>query len=321
MKHSSILSALVLLTVNVLAQSHPKVDQTVDYSTSQRYYETQVAIDQDFEITEKNLPGDLNYFIVISKAYEQSISQAEFTKIRRFTDNGSIHLRAKTDTTIWNLIFTTETKIRPNTNFAFVSLIKSLNGEKAENELFDAFLKLNLGKKSLGFALAGFEFNFSDSTEQSTTDVLTEAMFSVNHFLGVRSDRIASYKRGAFLGGGAKIFVQRIYVGAHVGIMEISGPFITTYFFAGYYHDPYASGVEDNDENSSGPRHFRNNFYTEFAISASDSKVPVLSDIRLKVGILFPFKGRKDKDNIGPLTEDIKHRIALEVPIDKIFTF
>ena len=78
--------------------------------------------------------------------------------------------------------------------------------------------------------------------------------------------------------------------------------------------------MTDADGNPIG-RNFKNNVYTEFVVQAEDSNIEILSDVRLKVGIMFPFKGKEQSFSSKPKDHDIEHRISLSIPLGKIFKF
>ncbi|HEX8060520.1 MAG TPA: hypothetical protein VF473_06265 [Cyclobacteriaceae bacterium] len=214
----------------------------------------------------------------------------------------------------------TNTEYRPNCNFIFLSAIRSVAGTAPSNEFFDLNLKFNYGGH--WFTLLGLDLSLSPPAKTDSTQLrINEAFASANIFFP-RGPALISGKlnRAMFAGGGAKVFNQRPYGGLHLGSLEINGPLFSSYLFAGYYRELYGGYAKVQNEKSAVL--FRNNFYAECALAFDNKKdvAGILSDIRIKIGILAPFT-HSDQDIVKPGSKDVQYRIVLEVPIGGIFKF
>jgi hypothetical protein len=151
---------------------------------------------------------------------------------------------------------------------------------------------------------------------------ITEGLITVNWFPFDNGIELSSgeLKRAFFVGAGAKIFNQVPYVGGHVGSIEINGPLLSSYVMIGYYFNAYGRyAITPSEEN---PVNFRNNIYSEFTLAFDNKKniAGILSDIRIKLGMMFPFTS-SENDLVKPIGKDIQYRLVLEVPIGGIFKF
>ncbi len=335
----ALLTVLMALSIFHANGQKAPLKFSIDLSSNEDYnQEYIVELKEKFQLQLQNLGANSSFYIIVDET-KHEITQDIFEQEWQLDKPGKLELQLIADSKEWKITIKTSDQIGSNPNFAFVSLIKSIDGEKAENELFDAFVKFNFrfnplgwlfktdqyGKPVNAFSMAGVEFNFSAADSTSSTNTLKEANASMNFLLMSKEmlQNISEYKRGWFLGAGTKVFDERLYVGVHTGALEFGGPFVTTYLLSGFYHDVYASPTTDptTEDELANPRQFRNNIYTEFAISAQGADIPILSSIRIKVGLLYPFRGKKDGHNLGPYKKDVKHRIVLEVPIDEILKF
>lgn len=216
----------------------------------------------------------------------------------------------------------TNTPYKPNANFIFLSAIRSVAGTARASEFFDINLKFNyLGNM---FTLFGLDLSLSPtqgSSNDTTQLKVNEGLATVNIFFHTR-EMLSSglLNRAMFFGGGVKIFNRQPYLGVHLGSLEINGPLFSSYLTAGYYRNAYGRYV--TTWNDSLPLNFRNNFYTECTLAFDNKKdvAGILSDIRLKLGIMSPFT-HSDKDIVKPLAKDVQYRIVLEVPIGGIYKF
>ena len=224
----------------------------------------------------------------------------------------------------WIIEIDASGKPKPNANFFFISAIRSVAGNKPDSELFDLFFKFKYGKNDGWFSILAADLALNSSGSTDTTAIrINEGMANINMWWPGREEKIETYRRLLFLGGGLKIFNERMYAGGHLGSMEINGPFFSSYVLAGYYKDVFLSSSALM--NPDGPNNFRHNLYAEVAISANGTQVPIISDLRIKIGLMVPIgpsDGIKAADQaINRTNEDVITRIVLEVPIGKIFTF
>jgi hypothetical protein len=218
------------------------------------------------------------------------------------------------------LKLSTNTTYRPNCNFIFLSAIRSVAGIPPSNEFFDLNLKFNYGGNM--FTLFGLDLSLSPPAKTDSTQLrINEGLATVNIFFH-KGEKLASgtLSRALFTGGGLKVFNQRAYMGAHIGSLEINGPLFSSYLFAGYYRDVYGGYAKIQNEKNAVL--FRNNFYSECALAFDNKKdiAGILSDIRIKLGIICPFTN-SSKDIVKPGSKDVQYRLVLEVPIGGIYKF
>lgn len=218
---------------------------------------------------------------------------------------------------IYSISITTESEYKPNANFIFLSAIRSVAGQAQTNEFFDLNLKFNyLGR---WFTLFGLDLSLSPADSGQLR--INEGLVTVNCFWNTENTLFdGSLSRAFFMGAGAKIFNQEPYLGVHVGSLEINGPLFSSYALIGYYVNAY--GGYATIPNNQDAINFRNNIYSEFTLAFDNKKnvVGILSDIRIKLGMMFPFTNNS-KDIVKPGSKDIQYRLVLEVPIGGIFKF
>ncbi len=210
----------------------------------------------------------------------------------------------------------TEDTYRPNSSFIFISAIRSVAGEAQPNEFFDLNLKFNYLKRM--FTLFGLDLQLAPADSGQVR--ITEGMLTANWFVNSQQMlRSGDINRAFFLGGGLKIFNQYPYMGVHCGSIEINGPLFTSYGLVGFYRNAYAGYATQALD---GPVNFRNNVYAEFALAFDNKKsiAAILSDIRIKLGMLFPFTD-SDNDTVKTQAKDVQYRLVLEVPIGGIYKF
>lgn len=224
----------------------------------------------------------------------------------------------------WDVIISTESKERKNSNFIFISAIRSVAGIKPSSEIFDLNMKFNYGDKSKSFSVVGLDLSLSETDSSSgSRKMLNEAMFSINRYWmdDARFKNIEAYTRIIFYGAGLKVFDTRMYLGGHIGSIEIGGPFYSSYVIVGYYNYIFGRTVQpfDPTDKIRKPRIYQHNIYTEITFAATDLvDLPVLSNIRLKLGLMIPVAISNDAP---PTADDLLTRLVLEVPIGKIFKF
>ncbi len=142
--------------------------------------------------------------------------------------------------------------------------------------------------------------------------------------LAVKANKIKYWNdtltRTGFLGAGLKMFNAQSYIGAHLGVIEINGPLLGSYFMAGFYVTPYNTDSTLAAARNVGINTFRNNLYIEAAINAFGKNVPsFLKTIRLKFGVMMPIG--KNVDGKVSNSGDVLSRLAIEVPLGGVFKF
>lgn len=228
-----------------------------------------------------------------------------------------VTIHQKSVSFIYSINITTEREYKPNANFIFLSAIRSVAGEAQTNEFFDLNLKFNyLGRL---FTLFGLDLSLSPADSGQLR--INEGLVTINCFWNTgKSLSNGSLTRAFFGGVGAKIFNQQPYLGGHVGSLEINGPLFSSYALVGYYVNAYGGYATVPSEEEAVT--FRNNIYSEFTLAFDNKKnvVGILSDIRIKLGMMFPFTN-SSKDIVKTASKDIQYRLVLEVPIGGIFKF
>lgn len=201
-----------------------------------------------------------------------------------------------------------------NPNFIMISAIKSIAGETPDDEFLDlvTYFKITpwlVQMTSIDVALS----NVDTDTVGSTQTELTEAGFSMNYAF----EPDTSQPRIIFLGPHAKVFNTDVFVGLHIGSMETGGALLSSHITVAWAFRAYAIDAELNA--AADKKKFKNNILIEFSATAQES-VPIIENLRIKGGVLFPLGGSPNKD-ISPRKEDISVRIAVEVPIGGIIEF
>ncbi len=216
-----------------------------------------------------------------------------------------------------NLKYLVKFDLRADQNpcFFYIGAIKSIAGIKPSTELFDILIKFNYGKGF--FSFASIDFAFTEETTEETDDEaevtkenLTEVGFSLNYDL---NKLFKSQDRHIFLGLSAKVFDSVPYAGVHLGSFETSNALFSSYLMIGYLRRWYSINQEEND--LLDKKGYRNNLFIEFSLHSP--KLPFIQNIRLKGGVLLPFG---DKTG-SPDENDIKFRIAIEIPIGRVIRF
>lgn len=234
----------------------------------------------------------------------------------------------------WHIQFKQENKnddLLINPNFLYVAAIKSIAGQKPSSEFLEVLVKFNYGtdyhrrkwifgkKNKKIWKIRSFSMLSADLvlSEDSTRRFISEAMFNANLIL-TPTERIENRNvdRVFFLGGGAKIFNNYNYVGLHIGSLEINKHFFSSYVMGGYYANPFATYVRNDYVDK--PRFYQHNLYFETAFCAKRANIGILSNLRVKIGVLVPLAYKED----AIATEkDIQTRIAIQIPIGGIFKF
>jgi|GEM_PF-2071752 len=239
---------------------------------------------------------------------EKESAEFEVT-VKRATDNKVFR---------YSIRITTEKAIVRNSNYIFLSAIRSVAGKAQPKEFFDLNLKFNY--RGNMFTLFGLDLSLSEADSSQLR--ISEGLLTVNRFLHT-PEKLANsdFNRAAFVGVGLKIFNRQPYVGGHLGSIEICGPLFSSYALIGYYRNAYGRKpvIPGNPEDAVN---FENNVYMEFTLAFDNKKdvASILSDIRIKLGGLFPFTYREDT-LVKPQWKDNQYRIVLEVPIGGIFKF
>ena len=244
----------------------------------------------------------------------------EFVLKEKESAEFDVTVKRATDSKVfkYSIRITSEKAIVRNASYIFLSAIRSVAGKAQPKEFFDLNLKFNyLGNM---FTLFGLDLSLS-STDSSQLGI-SEGLLTVNRFLHTPTKLMNSnFNRAAFVGIGLKVFNHQPYVGGHLGSIEICGPLFSSYALIGYYRNAYGRkpGIPLLAEDVVN---FENNFYAEFTLAFDNKKevANILSDIRIKLGGLFPFTYREDT-LVKPQWKDNKYRIVLEVPIGGIFKF
>ncbi len=326
------------ITVELKKDSDFCRDQSDGSKLCEKYFNFNVEKDETFTLelelgdglTQENLKG-LRKEGENGYSAKFEIDNLSTQKFEIDSDQELIFVFEHTETTddnkiekyIWRIGVSGKDIYPNNSNFLFVSVIKSIAGNQPESELIDVNFKFNFSSQRF-FSLLAIDFDFtqgsSDTSNTSFSNTINEALISFNKsFLSKKQrNNIDKFHRMGFTGLGAKIFNKQLYLGGHIGSLEIGGPFYSSYFFGGYYYNAYGDVVSELNE--PGNNFYRHNFYMEFAFSASnaDVMVPILKDLRIKVGFMFPIK---TKDDMKPTSQDILSRVVMEVPIGGIFKF
>ena len=201
-----------------------------------------------------------------------------------------------------------------NPCFFYIGAIKSIAGVKPSTELFDIFIKFNFLKKKM-VTFASIDFAFTEETDDEADiapENLTEAGFSFNLDLNEMC-KLKFKDRHLFLGLNAKVFDNDPYLGVHFGSFETNETLFSSYFTVGYLQRWYSVDPDVNE--ALDKKEFKHNLFIEFAIHSPE--LPFIKDLRLKGGILLPFR---DKTG-SPSENDIKVRIVLEIPIGGVKRF
>ncbi len=215
----------------------------------------------------------------------------------------------------------TDAAFKPNANFIFLSAIRSVAGTAQSSEFFDINLKFNYGDN--WFTLFGLDLSLSPAETDTSQMRINEGMASVNQFVNSGEKlRSGFLNRAFFYGAGLKVFNRQPYLGVHAGSLEINGPLFSSYLILGYYRNAYGGNALWTGKAREYPVLFRNNFYSECTLAFDNKKdvAGILSDIRIKLGILAPFTN-SDDDQWKPDWKDVQYRLVLEVPIGGIFKF
>ncbi len=204
-------------------------------------------------------------------------------------------------------------------NYFIMSAIKTVSGVKPDNEFFDVNLKWKFSERL--FAYGSFDIALSNTEKDSVSSSsrnLSEAGYSFNCFF--YRNRLNT--RGMFFGTTLKMFDTVPFYGFQVGSFELTkSDFQSSYFTLSYLYGFYKvdSTANARRESLSLPLEFRSNFYFEFSLYSNNAVVPLINSLRIKVGLLVPISGKSKgrKPNI----DDIKTRIAIEVPLKGIHWF
>lgn len=198
-----------------------------------------------------------------------------------------------------------------NPCFFYIGGIKSVAGIKPSTELFDIFIKFNYWKGAFSFASIDFAFTEKTDDEDEVKPAnLTEAGFSLNYVL----NKLLKLKdRHLFLGFNAKVFDNDPYFGVHFGNLEMNDALFSSYFTIGYLRRLYSINPEENA--ILDVKEFKHNLFIEFALHSP--KLPFIQNMRLKAGILLPFRDKTGSPDVN----DMKFRIVLEIPIGGVIRF
>ena len=209
----------------------------------------------------------------------------------------------------------------PKENYISVAAIKSVAGEKPENEFFDVnfLFKGKLGNVelltfgSLDVALTSVDTSTTvinvlqnDSLQATSTitgadDRLSEAGLSMNIGFPPTGGGGKIYRQ-RYIGFVIKLFDATPYYGLHFGSIELKDSALFTSYLR--------TGILKAWNKDVSPR---TNIYVEFLIRSSLDEVPLFDALAIKGGVLFP----KDISS----NDDIKFRIAVEVPLGKPYSF
>jgi hypothetical protein len=195
-------------------------------------------------------------------------------------------------------------------SFFIASVIKTLSGDKPDNELFDLTFNLNAGQ-----SVKASRFNFFGSVDISLNNVETDSIGStskkiVDAGIAVNYDLFENYENKElriYVGPDLKVFDTNAYYGFHIGGMLMGNDFYSSYFNLGYVRP-----LNKTDSALNLLTRFNDNILTEFAFTSRDA--PILKNIRVKGGIIFPI-GKTSTDN------DITARIVIQIPLGGIYRF
>lgn len=196
--------------------------------------------------------------------------------------------------------------------FFIPAAIKTIAGNTPDTELFDLTFNLNAGQSqrvsrtnffgSIDVALS----NTGTDSISSSTDKLFDASISVNLDLGKKDDLVYKDLR-IYLGPEFRVYNTHAYYGLHFG-----GMLVGKHFYSSFFNIGFIKPLNPTELSEGLLTRFSNNLIAEFAFTSNDA--PVLKNIRVKGGILFPL-GNDATDN------DITTRIVVQVPIGGIYKF
>ena len=195
-------------------------------------------------------------------------------------------------------------------SFFIPSIIKTLSGEKPDNELFDLTFNLNAGQSEKVSRINFFGSvdislnNVKTDSIGSTSKKIVDAGIAVNFDLGKNFE---NKELRIYLGSDLKIFDTNAYYGFHIGGMLMGNNFYSSYFNLGYVRP-----LNRTDTSLKLLTQFKDNLLTEFAFTSRDA--PILKNIRVKGGIIFPIS-KTSTDN------DITARIVIQIPLGGIYKF
>lgn len=195
-------------------------------------------------------------------------------------------------------------------SFFIAAVIKTLSGEKPDNELFDLTFNLNAGQSEKASRI-----NFFGSVDISLNDVETDSIGStskkiVDAGIAVNFDLLDNYENKElriYVGPDLKVFDTNAYYGFHIGGMLMGNDFYSSYFNMGYVRP-----LNRTDPSLNLLTQYNDNLLTEFAFTSREA--PILKNIRVKGGIIFPIS-KASNDN------DITARIVIQIPLGTIYKF
>jgi len=275
----------------------PRID------TINRYY--------DFFVSREPLRNkDTSLLVSITKPAMDSIGNNEFfCKITAGDGKNNFGFK---------MLLLTERGMTPKgSSYALISLVKSISGQTAANDLFDLFIKTNIVSKEkldsthhISFSMIGVDASIASDTSKSVIR-LSEATVNLNYgFIRYTNTTKVMW----FGGGGFKVFNYNSYIGIHTGIELLDGALKESYIWAGWYYSPWINGVKSNNDTSV----YRHNIYIEAAINAFGDKVPKQwQTLRLKFGLMMPmaFGSTGSGDLYPPNRYNFIYRLAVEVPL------
>ncbi len=203
-----------------------------------------------------------------------------------------------------------------DSSYVVIAAIKSVSGERPENEFFAAHWRARYGKYF--FALAGLDIALSNVRTDSVSSPqreLTEAGLSLDWDFSqsFRCDFRKAGLRSMFVGGIAKIFNTEAYYGVTGGSVELSeSAFFSSYFYIAYLRRFFLVS-EETKFNTDGQRLANDNLYTEFFIHSN--KIGFFEFLAIRGGVLMPLLGGKGT------FEDIQFRITVAVPVGGVHKF
>jgi hypothetical protein len=277
------------------------------YSSNNGYSWNTLKENIDFD-TIKNIQK----FEIHRDSIESEVSKLKFVRVSKITDKNDIS-KMKTDSSDIGESETFIIKSSKGDNFAIISAIKSIYGNKLpSSEFLDFNFYAKIFKKLGFFMSADIAINSSNDTNMTKYKLSEAGLFLDFHFLFWGNSK---YDRQLTFGPLVKIFNTIPYYGVYFGNAELGGKLISSYLNICYMLRPL--GVETNpDSLKRPPSGYHHNLYFEFAIHSE--KIDLLRYLRIKGGLLVPLGGWQSD---GPKSKDIESRIVIEVPIGGIFKF
>lgn len=210
--------------------------------------------------------------------------------------------------------------IKKDSSFVVISAIKSVSGEKPDDEFFSITMKMHSGNKKWNLQFMSLaDLDIALSTRDTNTvglsargKSLTEAGFSAN--IGWTPPGVRTLFGGVII----KIFNGELFWGYGLGGIENIGSGFHTSSIKLFRLTRVLPELVDTTKNGSGAsvgRKAKKNLYLEFMLHSE--KHDFFKMLSVKGGILFPWR-----DKVGDYSaDDIETRIIIAIPIGRVFNF